>query len=75
MNLYFLSSNGEKRLVASNINAEDNVYTLIENYVKELNPDFKIYYIRSWGNVDKDGITYDVGSHSEFFLLINEENK
>ena len=74
MNLYFLSSTGEKRLVSTEVNA-DNVYKIIKDYIYEINPNYEIYYIRSWGDINKDGITYDVGSHSEFFLLINEENK
>lgn len=63
-NLFFKSSIGERRLVKENID-ESNVLREIEKYVKNLNPTYKIYYIRHWkhGNI----ITYDVGSHSEFF--------
>lgn len=70
-NLYFEDRFGELRLVQSNVKT-DEIYKVISNYVKQLNPDFKIYYTRSWVNEDKS-IIYDVGSHSEFFILKIEE--
>lgn len=45
-NLYFIRSNGEKLLVEPNIK-EDDVIKFIKKFVKEKNPDFEIYYIRS----------------------------
>lgn len=65
-NLYFIRSNGEKLLVKSKIK-EDNTIKFIKKFVKEKNPNFEIYYIRSW--VTEEGIMYDVGSHTEFFLF------
>lgn len=65
-NLYFIRSNGEKLLVEPNIK-EDDVIKFIKKFVKEKNPDFEIYYIRSWET--DEGTMYDVGSHTEFFLL------
>jgi hypothetical protein len=70
-NLYFIRSNGEKRLVRENINP-DIAIAYINEYVAQLNPNYEIYYIRSWGDLDKNGITYDVGSHTEFFKLVDE---
>lgn len=70
-NLYFIRSNGEERLVRENINP-DMAIGYINEYVAQLNPNYKIYYIRSWGDLDKNGITYDVGSHTEFFKLVDE---
>lgn len=65
-NLYFIRSNGEKRLVTENINKE-TIMNHIHEYVASLNPNFKIYYFRSW---EEDGGTmYDVGSHTEFFWV------
>lgn len=65
-NLYFIRSNGEKRLVRQNINPE-TALGYIEEYTHSLNPNFKIYYFRSW---EEDGGTmYDIGSHTEFFWV------
>lgn len=65
-NLYFIRSNGEKRLIYENIDPE-KVIGYIKEYTYSLNPNFKIYYFRSWE--EDGGIMYDVGSHTEFFLL------
>lgn len=65
-NLYFIRSNGERILVEPKIK-EDNIIKFIKKFVKEKNPNFKIYYIRSWAT--DEGTMYDVGSHTEFFLL------
>ena len=70
MNLYFIRSNGEKRLVRENIDPEKAI-GYINEYTHSLNPNYKIYYIRSWG-VD-GGIKYDIGSHTEFFWVGKEE--
>lgn len=67
MTLYFKSSRGEKRLVKENI-SQENAIPIICDYVKSLNPNYTIYYIRSWEDEDKN-IHYDVGSWSEFFIL------
>lgn len=65
-NLYFLSSYGEKRLVRENINPE-TAMGYINEYIATLNPNFKVYYVRSWET--EEGTMYDVGSHTEFFLV------
>ena len=65
-NLYFIRSNGEKRLVKENVDKE-TAMNHIREYVASLNPNFQIYYFRYW---EKDGgTTYDIGSHTEFFWL------
>ena len=66
MKLYFQNSNGKERLVADVENQEDAM-SEIKKFCNER--DFRIYYTRAWGDLDKDGITYDVGSHTEFFVL------
>lgn len=66
MNLIFLHSDGRETIV-SNTATEENVITKIKEFVTKINPNFEIYYIRSWKT--KRGIKYDVGSHTEFFLL------
>ena len=67
-NLYFINSNNEKRLIQENVDPKTIIH-YIEEYIANLNPNFKIYYIRTW---EEDGGTmYDVGSHSEFFFMGN----
>ena len=65
-NLYFLSSYGEKRLVRENIDPE-TAMGYINEYIATLNPNFKVYYVRTWES--EKGTMYDVGSHTEFFLV------
>lgn len=64
MKLYFKDAYGNKRVIAEP-KTEEDALDVIQKFCDERN--FKIYYMRWW---DKDGVrTYDVGSHSEFFLL------
>lgn len=67
-NLYFIRSNGEKRLVRENIDPKVAI-GYINEYIAQLNPNYKVYYIRTWYSEDHKGTMYDVGSHSEFFLV------
>ena len=65
MNLYFRDSNGDKRLIASNLQLEKEIWGHIKKFLDDHN--FKSYYTRMWY---KNGYTwYDVGSHAEFFLV------
>ena len=68
MTLYFIDARGEMRLVKKDVEAETATKE-ISAYVKTLNPDYKIYYFRSWYSEDYGGTMYDIGSHVEFFLL------
>ena len=71
MTLYFISSSGEKRLVKKGVSSE-TAMSEISHYINVLNPAYKIYYTRLWYSEDWGGTMYDVGSHSEFFLLVDE---
>lgn len=64
-NLYFIRSNGEYLLVEPKIEEKDTI-KFIKKFIKEKNPDFEIYYIRTWET--NEGTMYDVGSYTEFFL-------
>ena len=65
MNLYFRDSYGDKRLIASNLQLEKEIWVHIQKFLDDHN--YKSYYTRMWYN---DGYTwYDVGSHTEFFLV------
>lgn len=64
MKLYFENSQGKERLIAECKTAKD-VGKEIQKFLDDHN--YKSYYSRIWG--DKDGVTIDVGSHSEFFKV------
>ena len=68
MKLYFIRSSGEKKLVKEGVKPEAAIKE-IEAYTHSLNPNYKIYYYRSWYSEDHKGTMYDVGSHTEFFVL------
>ena len=69
-NLYFQRSNGEHRLLATDI-TEKEAYKEMQKFMDEHN--FKCYYTRSW---EEDGVKwYDVGSWFEFFKWTNKELK
>lgn len=67
MKLLFQASNGNERLVAE-VTSENEAMKKINDFCEER--DYKIPYVRSWGSLDDEGITYDVGSHTEFFYLV-----
>lgn len=65
MKLYFENSYGERRLIAEPL-SEENASEIIYAFCEERN--FRIYYTRTWR--EPDGLKwYDVGSHTEFFML------
>lgn len=65
MKLYFENSHGQRRLIAEP-RYQDEVWKEIHKFCEDRN--FKIYYIRT--NRTPDGLEeYDVGSHTEFFYL------
>lgn len=65
MKLYFENSRGERRVIAEP-ETEEEANKEIHKFCEDRN--FKIYYVRSW--VDNKGFKwFDVGSHTEFFLL------
>lgn len=65
MNLYFRDRYGDKRLLASNLQDSDGIYQHIKRFLDDHR--FQWYYTRTWYS---NGYTwYDVGSHTEFFLV------
>ena len=65
MKLYFENSYKERRIIAEPETEQEAMHE-INKFCEDRN--FKIYYVRTW--VNKEGFkTYDVGSHTEFFLL------
>jgi hypothetical protein len=70
MFLYFEHDDGHRSFITEC--DRENVFTPIYDFVKELNPNYKIPYVRIWGDNVK-GYTFDVGSHTEFFHLLPKE--
>ena len=66
--LYFIRSNGEQVLVKEDV-TEETAIKEINTYVEKLNPNYAIHYIRTWYSEDYGGTMYDIGSHTEFFVL------
>lgn len=65
MNLYFRDGYGDKRLIATNLQLEEEIWVHIQKFLDD--HDFKSYYTRTWY---ENGYTwYDVGSHTEFFIV------
>jgi hypothetical protein len=60
----------DKRLIADNIKDKEEVWPLIREFIRSVNPSYIVYYTRVWGI---NPVFYDVGSHTEFFVLY--ENK
>lgn len=70
MKLYFENSYGERRIIAEP-KTEEEAMREIHKFCDDRK--FKIYYTRSWQ--DDDGLkVFDVGSHTEFFYL-DDNNK
>ena len=65
MTLYFENSYGASRIIAEP-KTEEEAMREIHKFCEDRN--FKIYYTRTWRD-DNGFKVYDVGSHSEFFLL------
>ena len=64
MKLYFQNSRGVERLIAEPLNKQE-VNKEINKFLDDHN--FKSYYSRVW---EADGrLVFDVGSHTEFFIL------
>ena len=66
MTLYFEHSNGRRSLVAENVTPE-TAHEYIHADVKSRNPTFRIYYMLTPQHGDET--VYDVGSHTEFYIL------
>ena len=69
MKLYFQNSYGERRLIGEPKTSEESSM-LYRAFCEERN--FRIYYVRSW-STPKGEKYYDVGSHTEFFVEVNED--
>jgi len=73
MLLEFLRHNGEVVKVGTPSTMQE-VDSMIRDYVKSLNPSFKIPYIRTI-EADEGTLLFDVGSHTEFFKLADKSRR
>lgn len=67
---YFERSNGERILLAGNVNREA-AFTVMSQFLDDHN--YKSYYTRTWE--ENNELWMDVGSHTEFFILIYKEGE
>lgn len=74
-NVIFKSSRGEERYLDTvydlghlNGGGFTNCYKVMMDYIKKINPTYKVYYTRVWKQPD-ERYCVDVGSHSEFFYF------
>lgn len=79
MYLYFEDKNGNYRYIgereAKSIDDALTIFNpLAADYVHTLNPNYEIHYIRAWGDLE-EGITLDVGSHTEFSHIVKERRE
>ena len=65
MKIYFENRYGERRLLGKR-NTDEEVWQVINNFLTQHR--YKAPYVRSW--TENDETWYDVGSHSEFFVVI-----
>ena len=70
MKLYFENSRGLRRLIGEP-KTSDESWKMIHNFCEERN--FKIYYVRYWMSENGEK-HYDVGSHTEFFIEVEDEH-
>lgn len=68
MKLYFRNSQGERRLIGEPATHEESS-RIYQKFCDDRN--FKIYYVRSW--VTNGERWYDVGSHTEFFIEVDDD--
>ena len=75
MKLYFVHGDGYTsdghRKYLSQVYDEQETMKIINNFLEEHN--FKSYYTRTWYEKEKEEVWYDVGSHSEFFMVADVE--
>ena len=67
-NFYFERSNGERLLLAENV-TQKAAFTVMQQFLDDHN--YHSYYTRTWQRDNE--LWMDVGSHTEFFVLIYTE--
>ena len=70
MTLYFENSFGKRHRI-SQVNYMQEIDNIISDFLEDHN--YKSYYTRIWYEEDKKELWFDVGSHSEFFVVTDVE--
>lgn len=70
VDVWFQNNINQERIIGT-ANNQNEINLIISKFLKEHN--YKSYYIRTWYNPEENRTWYDVGSHSEFFFIKNEE--
>ena len=70
MKLYFENSWGVRRLIGEP-ETRLGANKMVHDFCKAR--DFEVYYVRNW--VEDGELFYDIGSHSEFFVLLPYEGE
>lgn len=70
MKLYFENSYGKRRLIGEPKTSNDS-WKMIHDFCAERN--FHIYYVREWTTPNGEK-HYDVGSHTEFFIEVHDND-
>lgn len=66
MKLCFKNSQGQERVIAENV-TRGEAYPIMNKFCEERK--FKVYYVREWKDEKLNALIFDVGSHTEFFIL------
>lgn len=70
MRLYFENSQGKRKFI-SQVHHMKEIFAIIADVLEEYN--YKSYYTRTWYEENKKELWFDVGSHSEFFVVTEVE--
>ena len=66
--VYFIDSLNNKRMLSDDLVSDREAHKIIHDFLKERN--YKAPYFREW--IEDGAIIVDVGSHSEFFHIIDK---
>lgn len=69
--MYFLNEKGRRKIAT--VETVDDVYKVIQQFIDDANEkwgnNFQWYYTRVLYNKETNETAYDVGSHTEFFVV------
>ena len=71
MNLYFLDADDRQHLVARNVEEKD-ASTIMYSDLEKRRPKFESFYVRTWWD-NYFRKWFDYGSHTEFYILQDED--